>query len=277
TLFDTANSYAGGANEELVGSFVRNHRDHVILATKAGLWSPDEDRRIDGRPEYVATACDASLVRLGVDQIDLYYLHRVDPEVPIEETIGAMADLVTTGKVAGLGVSEPTPGELRRAHRIHPIDVVQLEWSLFGRGAELELIPTARELGVGIVPYGPLGRGFLTGALDMGVGLMADGDLRRTDPRLQGEALATNRELVAGLKQVASELGCTPAQLALAWVMGRGEDVVPIPSMEQRTFLDENLQAASVDLEDHEEHLAELFAIGAVSGDPDAVLLRRKS
>ena len=275
TLFDTANSYARGANEELVGRFLRAHRDEVVIATKLGLWSLEEGRRIDGRPETVAPACDASLQRLGVDHIDLYYQHRVDPDVPIEETFGAMAELVAAGKVRQLGVSEPTPAELRRAHAVHPLAAVQLEWSLWGRGAEVELVPVARELGIGIVPYSPLGRGFLTGALDGGRDDMTEGDLRRTDPRLQGDHLAQNRQLVAQLGKIAQKLDATPAQTALAWVLAQGDDVVPIPGMEKLAYLNENLGALATDLGDSLQHLNDVFAIGATAGDPDEVLLRR--
>jgi aryl-alcohol dehydrogenase-like predicted oxidoreductase len=276
TFFDTANSYARGANEELVGAFVRDHREEVVLASKLGLWSLDEGRRIDGRPETVGPACDASLKRLGVDHIDVYYLHRVDPEVPVEETVGAMAELVAAGKVHQLGLSEPTVDELRRGHMVHPLAVVQLEWSLWARGAEAELVPTARELGIGIVPFGPLGRGFLTGALDGGRDDMTEADLRRTDPRLQGEHLAENRRLVIQLGLIAEELGATPAQTALAWVFAQGDDVVPIPGMEKRAFLDENLGALTLDLGESLQRLDDVFAVGVTAGDPDEVLLRRR-
>lgn len=276
TFFDTANSYARGVNEQLVGTFLRDHRDEVTIASKLGLWSPDEGRRIDGRPETVGPACDGSLQRLGIEYIDLYYQHRVDPEVPIEETVGAMAELVTAGKVRQLGVSEPTPDELQRAHGIHPLAAVQFEWSLWARGAEAQLVPMARELGIGLVPYGPLGRGFLTGALDGGLDDMADDDLRRTDPRLEGEHLVDNRLLVAQLATVAEGLGATSAQTALAWVLARGDDVVPIPGMEKRVYLGENLGALAVELGDSLQVLDEVFAPGAASGDPDEVLLRRR-
>lgn len=277
TLFDTADSYASGQNEVLVGAFAAQHRDRVVLASKFGLRPSDPRRRVDGRPDYIRRCCDASLARLGVEVIDLYYQHRVDPDVPIEDSIGAMAELVDAGKVRWLGVSEPTADELRRADAVHPITAVQIEWSLWAREAEATVLSAARRLGVGIVTYAPLGRGFLTGALDQGVGAMGADDLRRSDPRLSGDNLTVNRRLLDELRSVAGDLGVTAAQLALAWVLSRGDDVVPIPSMETPAYLEEN--AAAMDLllsEEISTHLSHIFAPGVTAGNPDSVLLRRR-
>jgi aryl-alcohol dehydrogenase-like predicted oxidoreductase len=277
TLLDTADAYAAGDNERFVGRAIRERRDDVVLCSKFGLRvGPDGCVRVDGRPEYVAAACDGSLARLGVDVLDLYYQHRVDPTVPIEETVGAMASLVEAGKVRHLGLSEPTAGELRRAHLVHPITAVQSEWSLFGRSIESAVVPTCRELGVGIVAYAPLGRGFLTGALDPAS--WSSDDLRAPDPRFQGANLAHNRALLGVLHDVARRAGATPSQVALAWLLARGTDVVPIPGMERRQWLDENLGALDLRLDDSQlSTLDHAFAPGVAAGDPDDVLLRRRA
>jgi len=274
TLLDTADAYAGGENERFVGELLAGRREDLVLATKFGLRTGVAGPlRIDGRPEYVAAACDASLARLGVDHVDLYYQHRVDPNVPVEETVGAMAELVRVGKVRFLGLSEPSAAELRAAHREHPIAAVQSEWSLWARGIEREVVPACRELGIGIVPYAPLGRGFLTGALDTN---FAAGDLRAPDPRLQGDNLQRNSELLATVRRAAARHNATPAQVALAWLMAQGSDVVPIPGVERRQWLEDNLGALDVELDAADlAELEQTFTPGAAAGDPDAVLLRR--
>jgi aryl-alcohol dehydrogenase-like predicted oxidoreductase len=249
TFLDTADMYGVGKNEELVGRVVRERREWVVVATKFGnVRGPDGSfQGINGRPDYVRAACDASLKRTGLDVIDLYYQHRVDPEVAIEETVGAMAELVTAGKVKYLGLSEAAPSTIRRAHKVHPITALQTEYSLWSRDPEDELLPTVRELGIGFVPYSPLGRGFLTGQFKTPDDLPAD-DTRRNHPRFQGEAFAKNLELVAEIGAMAEAKGCTPAQLALAWVLAQGEDIVPIPGTKRRTYLEDNLGALDVAL-----------------------------
>lgn len=249
-FFDTADVYGPFKNEELVGKAIRGRRDHVVLATKFGIVrNPDEpgSRGISGRPEYVRHACDASLKRLGVDYIDLYYQHRVDPQVPIEDTVGAMADLVAAGKVRFLGLSEAAPQTIRRAHAIHPITALQTEYSLWSRDPEDEILPTVRELGIGFVAYSPLGRGFLSGAIRRFEDLAED-DYRRSSPRFQGENFAKNLALVARVKALAEEKGCTASQLALAWLMARGDTIVPIPGTKRRAYLEENAGACNVAL-----------------------------
>lgn len=264
TFWDTADVYGPHTNEELLGPVVRQHRDQVVLATKFGLASPpdaDGRRRFPrGDAAYVAEACDASLARLGIDHIDLYYLHRADPLIPIEETVGAMAELVRGGKVRYLGLSEVAADTLRRAVAVHPIAALQSEWSLWTREVEDEVLPAARELGVGIVPFSPLGRGFFTGSLTSPE-QFPEGDLRRGMDRYQGEAFEANRVLLAPLFELATELGCTPAQLALAWVLAQGEDVVPIPGTKRAERLDEN--AAALNLTLSAEQLARLAGIGS--------------
>jgi aryl-alcohol dehydrogenase-like predicted oxidoreductase len=245
-FFDTADIYGSGHNEELVGKVLRKHRNRVVIATKFGnLVLPDGTRAINGRPEYVRSACDASLKRLGVDHVDLYYQHRVDKNVPIEETVGAMADLVRQGKVRYLGLSEASAKTTRRAHAVHPISALQSEYSLWTRDYEDEVIPTLRELGVGFVPFSPLGRGLLSGALKE---LPADDMRRKISPRFEGDNLDRNLKVVARLKEIAQEKGITPSQLALAWVLAQGDDIVPIPGTKRRKYLEENIAAADVKL-----------------------------
>ncbi len=269
TFLDTADVYGLGHNEELVGRAVAGRRDDVVLATKFGIVRrPDDNnfRALNGRPEYVRSACDASLQRLGVDHIDLYYQHRADPNVPIEDTVGAMAELVDAGKVRHLGLSEAATDTIRRAHAVHPISALQSEWSLWSRDIEGEVLPTARELGIGIVPYSPLGRGLLTGQISSADDL-SRGDFRRGTPRFEGENLTRNLEVVDRVRTIATEKGVTPGQLALAWVQAQGDDVAPIPGTKRRTFLEENVVALEVQLT--ADDIAELEAVastGAVSG-----------
>jgi len=247
TFLDTADMYGVGRNEELVGRALRARRDGVVLATKFGNMRGADGsfRGVNGRPEYVREACEASLRRLGVDVIDLYYQHRVDPQTPIEDTVGAMAELVRAGKVRFLGLSEAAPATLRRAHRVHPIAALQTEYSLWSRDPEDEILPTVRELGIGFVPYSPLGRGFLTGSIRSIDDLEPD-DYRRNSPRFQGENFAKNLELVEEIAALAREKGCTPSQLALAWVLAQGEDIVPIPGTKHRKYLEENVAALRI-------------------------------
>nr|WP_322780474.1 aldo/keto reductase [Frankia sp. Cas4] len=247
TLLDTADVYGPHTNEELIGRTVRGRRDEVVIATKFGLTPGDGygGFAINGRPEYVRQACEASLRRLGVDHVDLYYQHRLDRSVPIEETVGAMAELVAEGKVRHLGLCEAGSGTLRRAHATHPIVALQTEWSLWSRDIEDEVLPTARELGVGIVAYSPLGRGFLTGAITSADDL-APADLRRQMPRFQPDNLAANQRLAKQIRQAATEHGCTPARYALAWLLSQGTDVVPIPGTANRAHLNDNLGAVGL-------------------------------
>jgi aryl-alcohol dehydrogenase-like predicted oxidoreductase len=248
-FLDTADMYGPFTNEQLVGRAIRGKRDQVVLATKFGnMRSPDGAfLGISGSPEYVRQACDASLQRLGTDHIDLYYQHRVDNTVPIEETVGAMAELVTAGKVKFLGLSEAAPATIRRAHKVHPISALQTEYSLWSRDPEDEILPTLRELGIAFVPYSPLGRGFLTGQFKSFDDLPAD-DWRRNQPRFQGANFDKNLELVKLIEQMAKQKGCTPAQLALAWLLHQGEDVVPIPGTKRVKYLEENAGALTVTL-----------------------------
>lgn len=250
TLFDTADVYGPHTNEELVGRALRDQRERIVLATKFGL-VPDperpQSRRVNGQPEYVREACDASLKRLGLNVIDLYYLHRVDPNTPIEETVGAMADLVRAGKVRYLGLSEASAETIRRAHAVHPITALQSEYSLWTRDPEDGVLETCRELGIGVVPFSPLGRGFLTGRITRFEDFDED-DFRRNSPRFQGENFARNLDLVRQVGEVAREKHCSPAQLALAWVLAQGEDIVPIPGTKRRRYLQENLGALEVNL-----------------------------
>jgi aryl-alcohol dehydrogenase-like predicted oxidoreductase len=250
TFLDTADMYGPFTNEELVGKAIASRRDEVQLATKFGNERlPDGTRvGINGSPEYVRSACDASLQRLGVDHIDLYYQHRVDQSVPIEETVGAMGELVTAGKVRHLGLSEAAADTIRRAHATHPITALQTEYSLFTRDLEDEILPTIRELGIGLVPYSPLGRGILTGAITPGSLAADDSRSSAYFPRLNGEALEANLALVDRVRAVASDKGCTPGQLALAWVLAQGDDVVPIPGTKRVTYLEENIGALDVEL-----------------------------
>ena len=249
TFWDTADMYGTGRNEQLVGRALRGRRDRVVLATKFALQrGPDGSFiGISGRPEYVRAACDASLTRLGVDHIDLHYQHRVDTQVPIEDTVGAMTELVRAGKVLHLGLSEAGAATLRRAAAVHPIAALQSEWSLWSRDIEDDIVPACRELGIGLVAYSPLGRGFLTGAIRSIDDLAAD-DWRRANPRFEEGNFERNLSLVARIERLAADKGCTPAQLALAWVLAQGPDVVPIPGTRSRTRLDENAAAITVAL-----------------------------
>jgi len=250
TFLDTADMYGPFTNERLVGKAIAGRRDEVVLATKFGNERREDGSwvGINGRPEYVVSACDASLARLGVDHIDLYYQHRVDTTVPIEDTVGAMASLVDAGKVGHLGLSEASAATIRRAHAVHPITALQTEYSLFTRDVEAEVLPAVRELGIGFVAYSPLGRGFLTGAYKRPSDL-PDGDLRvQRFPRFAGENFDRNLALVRSVEQLAASTGCTPGQLALAWVLSRGDDVVPIPGTKRRTYLEENVAAADIEL-----------------------------
>lgn len=244
-FLDTADMYGVGKNEELVGSAIKNRREEVILATKFGnVRSPDGGfLGVNGTPEYVRQACDASLQRLGIDVIDLYYQHRVDPNVPIEETVGAMAELVQAGKVRFLGLSEAAPGTIRRANTVHQITALQTEYSLWTRDPEDEILPTCRELGIAFVAYSPLGRGFLTGQIKS-IDDLAPDDWRRYTPRFQGENFQKNLDLVKKIEELAKEKGCQPSQLALAWLLAQGEDIVPIPGTKRIKYLEENVAAA---------------------------------
>jgi aryl-alcohol dehydrogenase-like predicted oxidoreductase len=249
TFLDTADAYGPFTNERLVGRAVRDRRDAVVLATKFGNVRAADGTfvGISGRPEYVRQACDASLQHLGVDIIDLYYQHRVDPNTPIEDTVGAMADLVKAGKVRHLGLSEAAPATIRRAHAVHPIAALQTEYSLWSREPEADVLPTVRELGIGFVAYSPLGRGFLTGRF-RSIDDLAPGDWRRNNPRFQGENFQRNLDLVAKAQELARVKRCTPAQLALAWLLSRGQDVVPIPGSTRSERVEENAAAVSVQL-----------------------------
>ena len=269
TLIDTADVYGPHTNEVLVGHAIAGRREQVVLATKFGIVAGDGSRQfagLRGDPEYVRAACDASLDRLGVEHIDLYYVHRVDPTVPVEDTVGAMAELVTAGKIGHIGLSEVQPDTLRRAAAEHPIAAVQSEWSLWTRDIEDEVLGVARELGVGIVAFSPLGRGFLTGQITSPDDFPA-GDMRRTHPRFQGENFTRNLDLVAQVRALAEAKGCTPGQLALAWLLAQGDDVVPIPGTKRRSYLEENVAASEVTLTTAD--LAALEAIvpaGAAAG-----------
>ena len=276
TFFDTADMYGVGHNEELLGRAIKGKRDKLVIATKFGnVRGPNGERLgISGKPDYVKSACDASLKRLGVDVIDLYYQHRVDPTTPIEDTVGAMADLVKAGKVRYLGLSEAAPQTIRRAHQVHKITALQTEYSLWSREPEAELFPTIRELGIGFVPYSPLGRGFLTGRFNSAAQL-EDGDFRKISPRFQGENFDINRALVNRVEAIATSKGVTPAQIALAWVLSKGQDIVPIPGTRHIKYLEENLKAADVALSTEERaELEALFAPGAAMGEryPEAAM-----
>ncbi|MEA2664772.1 MAG: hypothetical protein QOI11_1716 [Candidatus Eremiobacteraeota bacterium] len=270
TFLDTADMYGVGANEQLVGRALAGRRDGVVLATKFGIVRDANDpsvRGVSGRPDYVRQACDASLRRLGVDHIDLYYQHRVDPQTPIEETVGAMHELVQAGKVRYLGLSEASAATIRRAAAVAPIAALQSEYSLFTRDVEDEILPALRELGIGLVPYSPFGRGMLTGAI-ASVDELAPNDFRRHNPRFQGENFTRNRTIAEQVAEVAREAGITPSQLALAWVLAQGDDVVPIPGTKRVKYLEENVRAVDVRLAP--EQLARLDQIapkGAASGD----------
>ncbi|HLJ65898.1 MAG TPA: aldo/keto reductase [Chloroflexota bacterium] len=267
-FLDTADMYGVGRNEELVGRAIKGRRDEVVLATKFGnVRAPDGTYLgVSGRPEYVRQACDASLRRLDVEVIDLYYQHRVDAQTPIEETVGAMADLVREGKVRYLGLSEAAPATIRRAHATFPITALQTEYSLWTRDPEDQVLPTCRELGIGFVAYSPLGRGFLTGQITSFEDFEPD-DVRRTHPRFQGENFQKNLDLVAAVKEMAGEKGCTPAQLALAWLLAQGEDIVPIPGTKRRKYLEENIGAIEVRLTgDDLQRLDDIMPPNAAAG-----------
>ena len=269
TFLDTADMYGSGKNEELIGRALKGRRDPVVLATKFGnVRGPKgEFLGVNGRPEYVKQACEGSLKRLGVEGIDLYYQHRVDKTVPIEDTVGAMADLVREGKVRYLGLSEASPKTIRRAHKVHPIAALQSEYSLWERDPEDEILPTVRELGIGFVPYSPLGRGFITGQFKKFEDLPAD-DFRRFMPRFQGENFQKNLDLVAKIEEIAREKGCTPAQLALAWVLAQGEDIVPIPGTKRRKYLEQNLEAINIKLTQQDlARIDEVAPKGVAAGD----------
>ncbi len=268
TFLDTADVYGPYTNELLVGKAINGKRDGVVLATKFGnvRGADGSWKGVNGRADYVRQACDASLERLGVDHIDLYYQHRVDRSVPIEETVGAMADLVRAGKVRFLGLSEASAATIRRAHAVHPISALQTEYSLWTRDPEEEILPACRELGIGFVPYSPLGRGFLTGRFARFEDLPTD-DYRRNNPRFQGDNFQKNLDLVAKVKQLAREKGCTPSQLALAWLLAQGRDVVPIPGTKRRQYLEENIRAADVVLApDDLRRLAAVAPLGVAAG-----------
>jgi aryl-alcohol dehydrogenase-like predicted oxidoreductase len=267
TFFDTSDMYGPYTNEVLVGKALAGHRDEAVIATKFGIVrDPDNPSRraVNGRPDYVRQSCDGSLLRLGVEHIDLYYQHRVDPDTPIEETVGAMGELVTEGKVRYLGLSEAAPATIRRAHAVHPISALQTEYSVWSRDPEEEILPTLRELGIGFVPYSPLGRGFLTGAL-RSLDDLDEGDFRRYQPRFSGDNLADNVAIVEVIDQLASAKGCTPGQIALAFVHAAGRDVAPIPGTKHRTYLEENVAALEVELT--EEDLAVLDTVAPAKGD----------
>ena len=268
TMIDTADMYGGGRNEELVGRALRGRRDGVVLATKFGnIRAPDGKPDVNGRPDYVPQACAASLRRLGVETIDLYYLHRVDPKVPIEDTVGAMARLVEQGKVRHIGLSEAAAPTLRRAHTVHPIAALQTEYSLWTRDVEPEILPACRELGVGFVAYSPLGRGFLSGTITS-ADRLADDDRRRDHPRFAQENIERNLALLEVLRAIAAAHGGTPAQVALAWLLAQGEDVVPIPGTKRRSWLEENVAALDVRLDGSElAKLDEAFPPGITAGD----------
>jgi aryl-alcohol dehydrogenase-like predicted oxidoreductase len=270
SLIDTADMYGArfGENEQLVGRAIADRRDEVTLATKFGnVIREDGTRSVNGRPEYVRSAIEASLSRLNVDHVDLYYQHRVDKTVPIEETVGAMAELVAAGKVRHLGLSEASPDTIRRAHAVHPIAALQSEYALWTRDPEDGILDTTRELGIGFVAYSPLGRGFLTGRFHSADDF-ADDDFRKRQPRFQGDAFARNWDLLERVREIAAEKGITAGQLALAWVLAQGDDIVPIPGTKRRSYLDENAAASEITLTSEElERIDEVFPRGAASGD----------
>jgi len=270
TFLDTADVYGPHTNEELVGKAIKGKRDQVVLATKFGIVRDPANpnlRGVNGRPEYVRSSCDASLRRLGTDHIDLYYQHRVDPNTPIEETVGAMAQLVEEGKIRHIGLSEAGPQTLRRAAKVHRITALQSEYSLWTRDPEREILPTCRELGIGFVAYSPLGRGFLTGQFKRFDDLPAD-DYRRQSPRFQGENFQKNLDLVQHVQHIATEKGCTASQLALAWVLAQGDDVVPIPGTKKRKYLEDNAGAVNVRLDAEDlKRIEEAFPSGAAAGE----------
>jgi aryl-alcohol dehydrogenase-like predicted oxidoreductase len=272
TLLDTANVYGNGVNERLVGSAIKTRRDEVVLATKFGIETGGPGTQsVRGDAAYVRQCCDESLARLGVDHIDLYYQHRVDPNVPVEETFGAMAELVQQGKVRYLGISEASAATIRRAHAVHPVSALQSEWSLWTRGIEDDVVPTCRELGIGIVPFSPLGRGFLTGAVTSAAQL-GEGDMRGRLPRFAEGNFEHNLALVRALQELGERKGVTPGQLALAWVQAKGPDVVPIPGTRRRKYLEENVAAVAIELSEEDIAAIETTA-GDVAGEryPEAL------
>ncbi len=267
-FLDTADMYGVGSNEELVGKAVRGRRDQFVIATKFGNMrgSNGQFLGVNGRPDYVRQCCDASLKRLGIEVIDLYYQHRVDPDVPIEETVGAMADLVLQGKVRYLGLSEAGVQSIRRAHAVHPISALQTEYSLWSRDPEEEILSTVRELGIGFVPYSPLGRGFLSGRIKH-IDDLAQDDYRRNSPRFQGENFQKNLDLVKQVEELAAEKHCTAAQLALAWVLAQGKDLVPIPGTKHVRLLEENVAALDIALTAEDQNrLDAIMPLGAAAG-----------
>jgi aryl-alcohol dehydrogenase-like predicted oxidoreductase len=269
TFLDTADMYGPFTNEKLVGRAISGRRDEVVLATKFGNQRGEDGSflGINGKPDYVRAACDASLQRLGVEHIDLYYQHRVDKTVPIEETVGAMAELVEQGKVRYLGLSEASPETIRRAHAVHPISALQTEYSLWTRDPEDAVLPTVRELGIGFVAYSPLGRGFLSGAITKPEDL-AEGDFRRNNPRFQGANFDKNLALVERVREIAAERDVTPGQMALAWLLHQGEDIVPIPGTKRRAYLEENAAASEISLSaDELERIDEAAPAGVTAGD----------
>jgi aryl-alcohol dehydrogenase-like predicted oxidoreductase len=269
TFLDTADMYGPFTNERLVGKAIADRRDEIVLATKFGNERAEDGTRmgVNGRPEYVHEACAASLKRLGVDYVDLYYQHRVDPDTPVEETWGAMKELVEAGKVRFLGISEAAPETIRRAHEVHPISALQTEYSLWSRDVEDEILPTIRELGIGFVAYSPLGRGFLTGQIRRFEDLAED-DYRRSSPRFRGENFEKNLQLVDRVREMADEKGVTPGQLALAWLLHQGEDVVPIPGTKRREYLEENAAAVNVTLTDEDlSRIEEVMPKGVAAGE----------
>jgi aryl-alcohol dehydrogenase-like predicted oxidoreductase len=270
TFLDTADVYGPHKNEELVGRAIKGKRDQVVLATKFGIVRDPENpslRGVNGKPDYVKKACDASLKRLGVEHIDLYYQHRVDPQTPIEETVGALAQLVKEGKIRHIGLSEASADTLRRAVKVHPITALQSEYSLWTRDPENEILATCRELGIGFVAYSPLGRGFLTGQFKKFDDLAAD-DYRRFSPRFQGENFQKNLDLVKDVAEMARAKGCQPSQLALAWVLAQGDDIVPIPGTKRRKYLEENVAAVDLKLTPDElRQLSDAFPTGVAAGE----------
>jgi aryl-alcohol dehydrogenase-like predicted oxidoreductase len=268
-FLDTSDSYGPHKNEELVGEAIKGKRDQVVLATKFGIVRDPKDptaRGFNGKPDYVRKSCEGSLRRLGVETIDLYYQHRVDPNTPIEETVGAMAQLVKDGKVRYLGLSEASPQTLRRAAEVYPISALQTEYSLWSRDPESEILPTCRELGIGFVAYSPLGRGFLTGQVQRFEDFPAD-DFRRSDPRFQGNNFQKNLDLVRRVEEIAKEKRCKPSQLALAWVLAHGKDIVPIPGTKRRKYLEENVGALEVRLTEEDlQRIDDAFPTGAAAG-----------
>ncbi|MDJ0798338.1 MAG: aldo/keto reductase [Calothrix sp. MO_167.B12] len=279
TLLDTADMYGLGDNEELVGKAIADRRERVVLATKFGIVRGEDGsfKGVNGKPEYVHQACDASLQRLGIDTIDLYYLHRVDPEVPIEDTVGAMAELVQQGKVRYLGLSEAAPATIRRAQAVHPISALQTEYSLWSREPEEDILPTLRQLGIGFVAYSPLGRGFLSGQFKSPNDIPED-DYRRHSPRFQGENFNKNLAVVEQVQEIAKAKGVTPIQLAIAWLLAQGNDIVPIPGTKRRKYLEENVAAADIILTPEELKQIEAVAPqGVAAGDryPDMSRVNR--